>query len=59
MNEEAISLIKNQINTYKVQIKNIANTLDAKNRTVINSIILKLNKEVEIRQYILNKLKEE
>lgn len=59
MNDEAISLIKNQINTYKVQIKNIANTLDAKNRTVINSIILKLNKEVEIRQYILNKLKEE
>jgi hypothetical protein len=59
MNEEAISLIKNQIDTYKVQIKNIANTLDAKNRTVINSIILKLNKEIEIRQYILNKLKEE
>lgn len=58
MNEEAISLIKNQIDTYKVQIKNIANTLDAKNRTVINSIILKLNKEIEIRQYILNKLKE-
>lgn len=59
MNQEAISLIKNQIDTYKVQIKNIANTLDAKNRTVINSIILKLNKEIEIRQYILNKLKEE
>lgn len=59
MNEEAIFLIKNQIDTYKVQIKNIANTLDAKNRTVINSIILKLNKEIEIRQYILNKLKEE
>lgn len=58
MNDEAISLIKNQIDTYKVQIKNIANTLDAKNRTVINSIILKLNKEIEIRQYILNKLKE-
>ena len=58
MNEEAISLIKNQIDTYKVQIKNIANTLDAKNRTVINSIILKLNKEIEIRQYILNKLKD-
>lgn len=59
MNQEAISLIKNQIDTYKVQIKNIANTLDAKNRTVINSIILKLNKEIEIRKYILNKLKEE
>ena len=59
MNEEAISLRKNQIDTYKGQSKNIANTLDAKNRTVINSIILKLNKEIEIRQYILNKLKEE
>ena len=53
MNEEAISLIKNQIDTYKVQIKNIANTLDAKNRTVINSIIF-FKKHTSIIWYVFS-----
>ena len=58
MLDQAISLIEKQIEMYKVQIKNVASTLEAKNRTVINRNISKLKKEVEIRKYILRILKE-
>ena len=57
MLEEAINLIKKQIEMYTVQEMNI--TTKARKKVVENRIKEQLRKEIQLRKYILSVLKKE
>lgn len=59
MKDKAIELMEKEKEIYLAQIRHISNTLNGKNRTVINHIMLKLKKEVEIRNYIIKILEDQ